>query len=72
MFKEWLESWNGFNNTSWMAVVTTTDCPKSVRNRCVIEVFGIVLALWLCFLDLSMGESFFVIALSQIASFFSW
>ena len=23
-----------------MAVVTPTDCPKLVRNRCVIEVFG--------------------------------
>ena len=29
-----------FNHTSWMAVVTPTDRPKSVRNRCVIEVFG--------------------------------
>ena len=28
-----------FNNTSWMDVVIPTDRPKSVRNRCVIEVF---------------------------------
>ena len=28
-----------------MAVVTQTDCPKSVRNRCVIEVFGGVFVL---------------------------
>ena len=25
---------------SWMSVVTPTDHPKLVRNRCVIEVFG--------------------------------
>ena len=31
---------NGFNHTSWVAVVTLTDRPKSVRNRCVIEVYG--------------------------------
>ena len=27
-----------FNHTSWVAIVTQTDGPKSVRNRCVIEV----------------------------------
>ena len=26
--------------TIWVAIVTPTDRPKSVRNRCVIEVFG--------------------------------
>ena len=31
---------NRFNHTSWVAVVTLTDRPKSVRNRCVIELFG--------------------------------
>ena len=31
---------NRFNHTSWVDVVTPTDRPKSVRNRCVIEVFG--------------------------------
>ena len=31
------------NHTGWMAVVTPTDRPKSVRNRCVIELFcGVV------------------------------
>ena len=25
--------------TSWVAVVTPTDRPKSVRNRCLIELF---------------------------------
>ena len=28
------------NHTSWATIVTPTDRPKSVRNRCVIEVFG--------------------------------
>ena len=27
------------NHTSWVAVVTPADRPKSVRNRCVIELF---------------------------------
>ena len=30
---------NRFNHNSWMTVVTPTDNPKSVHNRCVIEVF---------------------------------
>ena len=30
---------NQINNTSWVAVVTPTDRHKSVRNRCVIELF---------------------------------
>ena len=42
---------NKVNHTSWVAVVTTTDRPKSVRNRYVIELFcGVVcvvtLPLW--------------------------
>ena len=28
-----------FNHTSLVAVATSTDCPKSVCNRCVIELF---------------------------------
>ena len=39
---EW-EGWDPvkwFNHTSWVAIVTPTDRPKSVRNRCVIKVFG--------------------------------
>ena len=27
------------NHTSWVAVITPADRPKSVRNRCVIELF---------------------------------
>ena len=31
------------NHTSWVAIVNLTDRPKSVRNRCVIELFcGVV------------------------------
>ena len=30
---------NHVNHTSWVAVVTPTDRPKSVRNRCLIELF---------------------------------
>ena len=44
----WWEGWslvNRFNHTSCVAVVTPTDCPylpfysKSVRNRCIIDVW---------------------------------
>ena len=35
------------NHTSWMAVVTPPDRPKSVCNRCVIAVFGGVLGWWI-------------------------
>ena len=42
---------NQVNHTSWMAVVTPTDRPKSVRNRCVIELFcGVVCVVTLPFL----------------------
>ena len=34
-----------------MAIVTPTDRPKSVRKRCVIEVFGDVFVLSRCYLD---------------------
>ena len=34
---------NQVNHTSWVVRVTSTDRPKSVRNRCVIELFcGVV------------------------------
>ena len=42
--------------TCRVAVVIPTDCPKSVRVRCVIEVFGSVFMLSHCFLNYSMGE----------------
>ena len=40
-----LEGWNPvnrFNAISWMTVGTPTDRLKSVRNRCVIDSFGVV------------------------------
>ena len=58
------------NHTSWMTVVTPTDRPKSVRNCCVIEVFGGVFVLSFCF-DFSVGIGVFIIGLSQISFFFS-
>ena len=53
-----------------MAVVTPTDCPKSVRNRCVIEAFCCVIMLSR-FYYFSVGVGAFVIGLSRISSFFS-
>ena len=55
-----------------MAVVTPTDRPKSVRNRCVSEVFGGVFVLSCCILDFSVGVGAFIIGLSQISYFFSF
>ena len=38
------------NHTSWVALVTPTDRPKSVRNRCLIELFcGVVCVVTLPF-----------------------
>ena len=63
---------NQVNHTSWVAVVTPTDRPRSIRNCCVIEHFcGIVFVLSLCPFDISVGVGAFVIGLSQISSFFS-
>ena len=46
-----------------MAVVTSTGRPKSVRNRCVIEVFGGVLCCQLV-VGFSVGKRVFIVALS--------
>ena len=54
-----------------MTAVAPTDRPKSVRNSCVIKVFGGVFMLSRCFLDYSVGVGVFVTGLSQISSFFS-
>ena len=41
---------NQINHTSWVAVVTPTDRPKSVLNRCLIELFcGVVCVVTLPF-----------------------
>ena len=61
-----------FNHTGWVTAVTPTDRPKSVRNSCVIKVFGGVFMLSRCFLDFSVGVGVFVTGLSQISSFFSY
>ena len=59
------------NHTSWVAVVTPTDRPKSVRNYYVIEHFcGVVCVVTFPF-DISVGVGAFVIGLGQISSFFS-
>ena len=55
-----------------MAVVTPTDRPRSVCNRCAIEVFGGVFVLSRCFVDFSVGVGAFGIGLSQISSSFSY
>ena len=54
---------NQVNHTSWVAVVTPTDCLQSVHNRCVIErvVFAVTLP---------VGVGAFVIGLSHISSLF--
>ena len=59
------------NHTSWVAVVTPTDHPKSVRNRCLIELFVALFVLSLCPFDISVGVGAFVIGLGQISSFWS-
>ena len=54
---EW-EGWalvNRFNHTSGVTAITPTDRPKSVRNRCVIEVLVAFFMLSRCFLDFSVG-----------------
>ena len=57
------------NYTSWVAVVTPTDRPKSVRNRCVIELFcGVFCVVTLPFWHFCWWRAF-VIWLSQISSF---
>ena len=50
-----LDSINRFNHTSWVAVATPTDRQKSVRNFCVIDVFGGVFVLSVCFLEFPVG-----------------
>ena len=59
------------NHTSWEAVVTPTDRPKSVRNCCLIELFVALFVLSLCPFDISVGVGAFVIGLGQISSFLS-
>ena len=61
---------NQVNHTSWVAVVTPTDRPNSVRNRCVIELFVAFFVLSLCPFDISVGVgAFFQRAESHIFLF---
>ena len=62
---------NQVNHTSWVAVVTPTDRPKSVENCCLIEFFVALFVLSLCPFDISVGVGAFVIGLGQISSFLS-
>ena len=62
---------NQVNHISWVAVFTPIDRPKSVHNRCVIELFVMLFVLSLCPFDISASVGDFVIGLSQIYSFFS-
>ena len=62
---------HSFNHFSGVTGVNPTECPKSVRNRCVIEVFGSVFVLSRCFFYFSVSVGTFVIGLSQISSLFS-
>ena len=59
------------NHTSWVALVPPTDRPKSVRNRCLIELFCGVVCVVSCPFDISVGVGTFVIGLGQISSFLS-
>ena len=59
------------NHTSWVALATPTDRPKSVRNRCLIELFCGVVCVVTCPFDISVGVGAFVIGLGQISSFLS-
>ena len=62
---------NQVNHTSWLAVVTPTDRPKSVRNCCLIELFCGLFVMSLCPFDISVGVGAFVKGLGQISSFLS-
>ena len=75
---------NQVYHTSWVAVVTPTDRPKSVRNCCLIEVFyGVVCVVTLPFWHFCWCRGFchrtgsylllfvFAIQLHQISSLFS-
>ena len=65
---------NQFNQTSWVAIVTPTDRPKSVRNLSAVEVVGGVLCCHFAFssyLEFSVSVRACVIGMSKIYPFFS-
>ena len=57
-----------FNHTCCMVVDTQADCPMSVNNRCVIEIFWASLFCHLTFYFMMIH--FLLIELSRISSFF--
>ena len=52
-------------------VVTPTDRPKSIRNRCVIKIFGGVFVLSYCYSEFPNRIGFFVEGLGHISFFLS-
>ena len=62
---------NQVNHTSWVAVVTPTDRPKSVQTAVQSNFFVALFVSPLCPCDIYVGVWVFVIGLSQISSFFS-
>ena len=44
------EPTNQFNHTSWIAEAIPSDCPKLVRNGCVIEMFDGIFVFFFYFL----------------------
>ena len=64
---------NQVNNTSWVAVVTPTDRPKSVRNRCVIELFcDVICVVTLPFWHLCLCRGFCHRTKSDLFLFLIW
>ena len=61
---------NQFNNTSWVVIVTLTDSPQLVRNRCVIDVLVVCLCLMLRFGFVCGCRGFCHTIEYQISSFF--
>ena len=51
---------NRFIHISWVAVVTQTDRPKSVRNRCFIKSFVAFMCCHLRFLNFLLVSGIFV------------
>ena len=58
-------------STSRVAIVTQTDHPKSLLNRCFNEDFSGILCCQVAFWIFSVGVGVLVIGRSQISFFFS-
>ena len=62
---------NCFNHSTLVSIGTLTDRPKSISNRCVIEVSLALLCCHVSFLDLFVDLVAIAFGLSHISSFFS-